>query len=75
MKIDGKRLKRTKYIHTNRYVIAVDVEMVVPTEDPSEPCLESETVEYLRELKSRAEAGEVEWLKTQGKVYEALDIN
>jgi hypothetical protein len=75
MKINGKRLKRTKYIHTDRFVIAVDVEMVVPTEDPSEPCLESETVEYLRELKTRAEAGEVEWLKTQGKVYEALDIN
>jgi hypothetical protein len=75
MRIEGKRLKRTKYIHTDRFVIAVDVEMVVPSEDPSEPCLESETVEYLRELKNRAEAGEVEWLKTQGKVYEAHDIN
>ena len=75
MKIAGARLKRTKFIHTDRYVIAVDVEMVIPVDDPSEPCFESETIDYLRELKERAEAGEVEWLKTQGKVYEALDVN
>ena len=75
MKIAGKRLKRTKFIHTDRYVVAVDVELVIPLDDPSEPCFEAETIAYLRELKERAEAGEVDWLKTQGRVYEALDIN
>lgn len=75
MKIAGKRLTRTKFIHTDRYVVAVDVEMVIPIDDPSEPCFESETIAFLQELKRRALAGEVDWLKTQGKVYEALDIS
>lgn len=74
MKIEGKRLKRTRLVHTDRYVVAVDVEMVVPDEDPSEPCFEAETIAYLRQIEERAKAGEVDWLKTQGRVYESLDV-
>jgi hypothetical protein len=74
MKIEGKRLKRTRYVHTDRYVVAVDVEMVVPDEDPSEPCYEAETIAYLKQIEDRANAGEVDWLKTQGRVYESLDV-
>jgi len=48
MRITGKRVKRTRLVHTARLVVAVDVEMVIPRSDPSEPCLESETVELLR---------------------------
>lgn len=74
MKIEGRRLKRTRLVHTDRYVIAVDVEMVVPDEDPSEPCYEAETIARLRQIEERANAGEVDWLKTQGRVYESLDV-
>ena len=74
MRIEGKRLKRTRYVHTDRYVVAVDVEMVVPDEDPSEPCYEAETIAYLKQIEDRAKAGEVDWLKTQGRVYESLDV-
>ncbi len=43
MRIPGERIKRTRLIQTEKYVIAVEVEMVIPVDDPSEPCYESET--------------------------------
>ena len=38
MKIAGKRVRQTRLIQRGRYVIAVDVEAVIPEDDPSEPC-------------------------------------
>ena len=72
MRIAGERVKRTRLIQTDKYVVAVDVEMVIPADDPSEPCYESETVKYLREVKERAEQGDVAWLTENGKVYAAV---
>jgi hypothetical protein len=48
MRIPGERIKRTRLIQTEKYVVAVEVEMVIPVDDPSMPCYESETVELLR---------------------------
>ena len=73
MRISGQRIKRTRLIQTDKYVVAVEVEMVIPAEDPSEPCYEAETVQFLREVKERAERGEVDWLLQKGKVYAAVE--
>ena len=43
--------------------------MVIPVDDPSEPCYEAETVQLFREIKERAERGDVNWLMQKGKVY------
>jgi hypothetical protein len=72
MRIPGQRIKRTRLIQTEKYVVAVEVEMVIPTDDPSEPCYEAETVQLLQEIKERAEHGDVSWLTQRGKVYAAL---
>jgi hypothetical protein len=64
---------RTRLIQTEKYVVAVEVEMVVPVDDPSEPCYESETIQLLREIKGHAEQGAVAWLIQNGKVYAAVD--
>jgi hypothetical protein len=72
MRIEGRRVKKTRWIHTDRFAVAVEVEMVIPEDDPSEPCYESETVQLLREIRERAEAGDVAWLSRRGKVYEAV---
>ena len=72
MRIPGERVTRTRLIQTDQYVVAVDVEMVIPPDDPSEPCYESETVQFLREVKKHAERGDVEWPNRCGKVYTAL---
>ncbi len=69
MQIPGKRVKRTRLIQSEKYVVAVEVEMVIPADDPSEPCYEPETVQLLREVKDRADKGDVDWLMQHGKVY------
>jgi len=73
MRIPGDRVKRTRLIQTDKYVVAVEVELVVPEDDPGEPCYESETIELLREIKARAEQGDLAWLAQKGKVYAAVD--
>ena len=74
MRIPGERIKRTRLIQTERYVVAVDVEMVIPADDPSEPCYEAETVKFLKEVKDRAERDELTWLNKHGKVYTAVGV-
>jgi len=72
MRVQGDRIKRTRLIQTEKYVIAVEVELVIPVDDPSEPCYESETVQLLREIKEHAQQGDVAWLTQKGKVYAAV---
>jgi len=73
MRIPGKRVKRTRLVRTDRFIVAVDVEAVIPEEDPSETCYESEVVDFLREVEERAKRGDTAWLRQHGKVYEAVD--
>lgn len=73
MRIPGQRIKRTRLVQTDQYVVAVEVEMVIPVDDPSEPCYEAETVQFLREVQEHAEHGDVEWLIQRGKVYSAVE--
>jgi hypothetical protein len=72
MRVSGERIKRARLIQTDKYVVAVEVEMVIPVDDPSEPCYEAETIQLLREIKERAERGDVAWLMHKGKVYAAV---
>jgi hypothetical protein len=71
--LPGKRIRRNRLVRTDRFIVVVEVEAVIPDADFSEPCYEPETVELLREVEARAKLGDVEWLKQHGKVYTALD--
>jgi hypothetical protein len=73
MRVSGERIKRTRLIQTEKYVVAVEAEMVFPVDDPSEPCYEAETVQLFREVKERAERGDVAWLMQKGKVYVKIE--
>ncbi len=73
MRIPGERIKRTRLVQTDKYVVAVEVEMVIPVDDPIEPCYEAETVQSLREIKDRAEREDINWLANKGKIYETVD--
>jgi hypothetical protein len=73
MRIPGQRIKRTRLIQADKYVVAVDVEMVIPVDDPSEPCYESETIQLLKEVKEHADREDVAWLTKHGKVYAAVE--
>ncbi len=73
MQIPGERIKTTRWIHSDRYVVAVEVEMAIPPDDPSEPCFESDVIRLLKEVEEHAQEGDVAWLTPVGKVYEAVD--
>jgi hypothetical protein len=73
MKIPGKRLNRTRLVRGGRYVVAIEVEMVIPADDPSEPCYEAETIELLKDIALRAEQGDKDWLLQHGRVYELVE--
>ncbi|MFI5378210.1 MAG: hypothetical protein ACHRHE_02785 [Tepidisphaerales bacterium] len=72
MNLPGKRTTRTRLVRTADFVVAVEVEVVVPDADPSEPCYEPGMVELLRQVERHAQAGDIEWLKRHGKVYAAV---
>jgi hypothetical protein len=73
MLFPGQRIKRTRLIQSEKFVVAVEVEMVIPVDDPSEPCYEAETVQLLRDIKEHADRGDVAWLAKHGKVYAAVE--
>jgi len=73
VRIPGKRLKRTRLIRTPEFVVAVEVEMVVPVTIQANRAYEAETIQFLREVAERAERGELDWIKAPGKVYRAVD--
>ncbi len=72
MRIQGNRLKRTRLVQGGKFVVAVEVEMVVPPDDPSEPCYEAETVQLIREVAEHAACGDREWIQQRGTVYELV---
>ena len=67
-----RREMRKRWVQRGRYAVEVDVEVVYPTEDPSEPCLEPATVRWLDEIARRAEQGDLEYLRAVGRVFEAV---
>jgi len=73
MRVAGERVKRTRLVQTARYVVAVEVEAVIPADDPSEPCYEADTVRLLQQVREHAERGDEAWLKRHGKLYVAVE--
>ena len=67
--IKGRRVKVPKWIHSESCAVRVQVEAVVPDEDPSEPCFEPPAVKWMDELQRLADAGDVEALAKVGDVY------
>lgn len=74
MKIPSKRVPRIRLVRTPTFVVAVEVEAVIPEDDPSEPGYEAETVQLLRDVVEHAERGDVEWLRRHGEVYQAVEV-
>ncbi|MBI5761096.1 MAG: hypothetical protein HZA46_21440 [Planctomycetales bacterium] len=67
-----RRERRTRWIKRGDYALEVEVDVVYPMDDPSEPCLEPKTVRWLDELATRLERGEVDHLDTVGRLYHAV---
>ena len=67
--ISGKRVKVPQWIHGRLCVVHVDVDAIIPDEDPSEPCFEPRAVKWMDELQALADKGKVKELSKHGVVY------
>ncbi len=72
--MNERREKRKRWVQRGRYAVEVEVEVVYPDEAPSEPCLEPATVQFLDEVARRAEDGDVEYLRSVGRLFEAVRV-
>ena len=67
-----RREKRKRWVRRGEYAVEVEVEVVYPAGDPSEPYLEPATVRRLDEIARRASKGDVAYLKSVGRVFRAV---
>lgn len=70
--MNERREKRKRWVQRGRYAVEVEVEVVYPADDPSEACLEPATLRWLDEIARRAEQGDVDYLRTVGRVFQAV---
>jgi hypothetical protein len=47
----------------------VQVDAIIPDADPSEPCLEPQTIQFLDDLQNKADRGLINELASVGDVY------
>lgn len=67
-----RREKRKRWVQRGEYAVEVEVDVVYPADDPSEACLEPPTVRWLDEIARKAEEGDVEYLRSVGRVFQAV---
>jgi len=67
-----RRERRVRWVQRGRYAVEVEVEVVYPEDDPSQACLEPATLEWLDQIAQRAEAGDIDFLRGVGRVYQAV---
>jgi len=68
-----RRERRTRWVQRGQYAVEVEVEVVYPADDESEPCLEPATVRKLDEIARRAEQGDLSYLRKVGRVFQLID--
>ena len=67
-----RREKRKRWVQRGQYAVEVEVEVIYPADDPTEPCLEPATVRWLDEIARRAGQGDVGYLRKVGRVFQAI---
>jgi hypothetical protein len=67
-----RREKRKRWVQRGQFAVEVEVEVVYPEDDPTEPCLEPATVRWLDEIACKAQEGDVEYLQKVGRVFQSV---
>ncbi len=60
-------------VRRGRYLVEVPIEVVYSPASPDEPVIEAETARLLDRIAEHAEAGDVDWLKRHGMVYQLVE--
>ena len=69
MALQGRRTKIERWIHATVCVVRVEVDAIIPDADPSEPCLEPQTIRFLDDVQNKADRGAINELEKLGDVY------
>ena len=64
--------RRKRWVQRGQYAVEVEVDVVYPAARPNEASLEPDTVRWLDEVARRAEAGDVEFLRHAGRVFQSV---
>lgn len=67
-----RREKRKRWVQRGQYAVRVEVDVMYPEDDPSEPCLEPRTLRWLDEVARKAEEGDVKYLQEVGRLFQAV---
>jgi len=67
-----RREKRKRWVQRGQFAVEVEVEVVYPEADATEPCLEPATVRWLDEIARRAEQGDEAYLRSVGRVFQLM---
>jgi hypothetical protein len=67
--INERREKRKRWVQRGDYAVEVEIEVVYPAESPDEACLEPATVKFLDEVASRAQRGDLAYLRSVGRAF------
>ena len=67
-----RRETRKRWVQRGQYAVEVEIEVVYPEDDQTEPCLEPATVRWLDEVGRKAEEGDVEYLQKIGRLFQAV---
>ncbi len=67
-----RREKRKRWVQRGKYAVEVEIDVIYPADDPSEPCLEPATLRWLDEIAGKAEVGDVQYLQKVGRVFQAV---
>jgi hypothetical protein len=70
--MNERRERRKRWIQRGQYAVEVEVDLVYPVDRPFEACLEPNTVRWLDEVARHAEAGDLEFLHTAGRVFQVV---
>lgn len=69
----AERHERERFwIEHGMYAVQVEVEVVYPTAWPTEACLTPAASRFLDEVARRAEAGDLKYLQSVGRVFQAV---
>jgi hypothetical protein len=70
--MNERREKRKRWVQRGQYAVEVEIDVVYPADDPSEPCLEPDTVRFLDEVGRRAEQADISFLRKVGRVFQSV---
>jgi len=67
-----RREKRKRWVQRGQYAVEVEIDVIYPIDDRAEPCLEPQTIRFLDEVASRAEQGDISYLRSVGRVFQSV---